>query len=220
MQAQLAWSSERAMIASRWTWLQAQVSDLEYKIRQQSDIYRQLRQLKGAAVSFRTSSAADVISVPGHKSWVDSVTSDVRSDCGSNSETASSSDVDKPSTANLDASCRAARCLAVRACRQRRLLRSMTTILQAVSQRKAAALSTVRCTACYPPATPCALCAGRFNHTLTVGSQQTLRERSALLDPAFHPVLSFPQGSLLFLAYDLVWSAIISYHIISYYMDG
>jgi KAT8 regulatory NSL complex subunit 1 len=197
MQAQLTWSSERAMIASRWTWLQAQVSDLEYKIRQQSDIYRQLRQLKGAAVSYR-SSAADVQSVPGPKSWVDSVMSDVRSDCGSNSETASSSDAEKPATANSDASCRAARCLAVRACRQRRLLRSATTLLQAVSQRKAAALSTVRCTACSPPATPCALCAGRFNHTLTVGSHQSLHERNALLDPAFHPVLSFPQGELLF----------------------
>ena len=35
-------------MASRWTWLQAQVSDLEYRIRQQNDIYRQIRMNKGA----------------------------------------------------------------------------------------------------------------------------------------------------------------------------
>lgn len=38
---------ERATIISHWTWLQAQISDLEYRIRQQVDIYRQLRASKG-----------------------------------------------------------------------------------------------------------------------------------------------------------------------------
>ncbi|XP_051959404.1 KAT8 regulatory NSL complex subunit 1 isoform X2 [Xyrauchen texanus] len=38
---------ERASIISHWTWLQAQISDLEYRIRQQVDIYRQLRTSKG-----------------------------------------------------------------------------------------------------------------------------------------------------------------------------
>uniref|UniRef100_UPI00358F8C8F KAT8 regulatory NSL complex subunit 1-like isoform X2 n=1 Tax=Myxine glutinosa TaxID=7769 RepID=UPI00358F8C8F len=42
------WAEERASIASRWTWLQAQVSDLEYKIRQHNELYRQLRNNKGA----------------------------------------------------------------------------------------------------------------------------------------------------------------------------
>uniref|UniRef100_A0A8C2EUM7 KAT8 regulatory NSL complex subunit 1a n=1 Tax=Cyprinus carpio TaxID=7962 RepID=A0A8C2EUM7_CYPCA len=37
---------ERATIISHWTWLQAQISDLEYRIRQQVDIYRQLRSSK------------------------------------------------------------------------------------------------------------------------------------------------------------------------------
>ncbi|XP_052426803.1 KAT8 regulatory NSL complex subunit 1 [Carassius gibelio] len=38
---------ERATIISHWTWLQAQISDLEYRIRQQVDISRQLRSSKG-----------------------------------------------------------------------------------------------------------------------------------------------------------------------------
>ncbi|XP_070535525.1 KAT8 regulatory NSL complex subunit 1-like isoform X3 [Ptychodera flava] len=41
------WAVDRAAVASRWTWLQAQVSDLEYRIRQQTDIYRQIRATKG-----------------------------------------------------------------------------------------------------------------------------------------------------------------------------
>ena len=41
---------DRAAIASRWTWLQAQVSDLEYRIRQQSDIFKQIRATKGSVV--------------------------------------------------------------------------------------------------------------------------------------------------------------------------
>ncbi|XP_002735250.2 KAT8 regulatory NSL complex subunit 1-like [Saccoglossus kowalevskii] len=41
------WAMDRASVACRWTWLQAQVSDLEYRIRQQTDIYRQIRATKG-----------------------------------------------------------------------------------------------------------------------------------------------------------------------------
>jgi len=37
------WVRDRAMIVSRWTWLQAQVSDLEYKIRQHGEIHKQFR---------------------------------------------------------------------------------------------------------------------------------------------------------------------------------
>ncbi|KAG9350214.1 hypothetical protein JZ751_026567, partial [Albula glossodonta] len=39
---------ERASIISHWNWLQAHISDLEYRIRQQTDIYRQIRTNKGS----------------------------------------------------------------------------------------------------------------------------------------------------------------------------
>ncbi|XP_048367492.1 KAT8 regulatory NSL complex subunit 1-like isoform X2 [Sphaerodactylus townsendi] len=48
--AESQWAVERAAIICRWTWLQAQVSDLEYRIRQQTDIYKQLRASKGPVV--------------------------------------------------------------------------------------------------------------------------------------------------------------------------
>jgi hypothetical protein len=34
------WAQDRAGVASRWTWLQAQISDLEYRIRQHNEIHR------------------------------------------------------------------------------------------------------------------------------------------------------------------------------------
>nr|XP_033774287.1 KAT8 regulatory NSL complex subunit 1 isoform X2 [Geotrypetes seraphini] len=44
------WAEDRAAIVSRWNWLQAHVSDLEYRIRQQTDIYKQIRANKGLLV--------------------------------------------------------------------------------------------------------------------------------------------------------------------------
>ncbi|XP_041087370.1 KAT8 regulatory NSL complex subunit 1-like isoform X2 [Polyodon spathula] len=44
------YAMERASIVSHWNWLQAHISDLEYRIRQQTDIYRQIRTNKGLIV--------------------------------------------------------------------------------------------------------------------------------------------------------------------------
>ncbi|XP_068091401.1 KAT8 regulatory NSL complex subunit 1-like [Hyperolius riggenbachi] len=48
--AEWRWAVERASIICRWTWLQAQVSDLEFRIRQQTEIYKQIRCTKGSVV--------------------------------------------------------------------------------------------------------------------------------------------------------------------------
>ncbi|XP_041046251.1 KAT8 regulatory NSL complex subunit 1-like isoform X1 [Carcharodon carcharias] len=55
------WAMERAAIVNRWTWLQAQVSDLEYRIRQQTDIYRQIRANKGPVVLGETQLPEDLM---------------------------------------------------------------------------------------------------------------------------------------------------------------
>lgn len=44
------WARERASIASRWSWLLAQISDLEYRIRQHSELHQQIKKNKGAVV--------------------------------------------------------------------------------------------------------------------------------------------------------------------------
>lgn len=44
------WARERASIASRWSWLLAQISDLDYRIRQHSELHHQIKKNKGAVV--------------------------------------------------------------------------------------------------------------------------------------------------------------------------
>ncbi|NXO01735.1 KAL1L protein, partial [Rhinopomastus cyanomelas] len=44
------WLADRATIGSRWTWLQAQISELEYKIQQLTDLHRQIRASKGMVI--------------------------------------------------------------------------------------------------------------------------------------------------------------------------
>lgn len=46
------WLVDRARVGSRWTWLQAQISELEYKIQQLTDIHRQIRASKVFSVSY------------------------------------------------------------------------------------------------------------------------------------------------------------------------
>ncbi|XP_041932872.1 KAT8 regulatory NSL complex subunit 1 [Alosa sapidissima] len=43
---ELQWAQERARLGSRWVWLQAQVSELEYRIRALTELYTHLRQGK------------------------------------------------------------------------------------------------------------------------------------------------------------------------------
>nr|XP_048314860.1 KAT8 regulatory NSL complex subunit 1-like protein isoform X3 [Myodes glareolus] len=44
------WLVDRAQVGSRWTWLQAQISELEYKIQQLTDIHRHIRASKGIVI--------------------------------------------------------------------------------------------------------------------------------------------------------------------------
>lgn len=48
--AEWKWLVDRARVGSRWTWLQAQISELEYKIQQLTDIHRQIRASKGIVI--------------------------------------------------------------------------------------------------------------------------------------------------------------------------
>jgi len=197
MRTKLTWASERAMIASRWTWLQAQVSDLEYRIRQQSDLYRQLRSLKGAVMLHDPSS---VVAESLHSVNERPASDKLHTVSATNGVSESVVDCNSVSSMTVHSgTCRAARCLPIQPCRRRRLLRPPgDTRLSA--HRKATLLSTVRCTSCHPPATPCALCAGSYNNVVSFGTNMTSLERIPLLDAAFHPVLSFNAGRPTYLS--------------------
>ncbi|XP_063173989.1 KAT8 regulatory NSL complex subunit 1-like protein [Candoia aspera] len=44
------WLAERAKVGCQWTWLQDQISELEYKIQQLTDLQRQIRATKGMVI--------------------------------------------------------------------------------------------------------------------------------------------------------------------------
>lgn len=258
------WAAERSAIASRWTWLQAQVSDLEYRIRQQSDTHRQIRSEKGDLIFeslqtqpvtcnsrtgeilnqeeksgekrteksnkpfvFQSSkfnqSLVNCILPPGLTSPMSSGKDTCQSstqkslngliDSNHNGKSVSTSDVASPTvktddklllenseslatpTVPVDITCQAARCRPVKSYRKRKLFR--TAGLHQL-YRKATRLSTVKCH-CYTPVVPCAMCGGRYNNTQTLDPDlMPLHERLSLLDPSFHPVLSFSQGEFLY----------------------
>lgn len=79
--------------------------------------------------------------------------------------------------------------------RKRKLLQ--VDKLHQVSKR-AAKPSTVRCN-CDRVLPACALCTGRLDPTQPQEpfEQLSVQERVALIDPSFHPVLSFPDGRSL-----------------------
>uniref|UniRef100_A0A8C6R7X9 KAT8 regulatory NSL complex subunit 1-like n=1 Tax=Nannospalax galili TaxID=1026970 RepID=A0A8C6R7X9_NANGA len=55
------WLVDRARVGSRWTWLQAQISELEYKIQQLTDVHRQIRASKGNVTLEECHSQKDIL---------------------------------------------------------------------------------------------------------------------------------------------------------------
>lgn len=166
------WAQERAGVASRWTWLQAQISDLEYRIRQHTEIHRQIRLNKGEVkLGEVASQSSDPAQTPnGFHTSLDSVK-------------------EPPECMGATGTCRTRPFIRTNF-RKRRLLN--TAGLHLVS-KKAARPSNIRC-GCRSPLACCALCTGRSDPTYPreQPEQLTVQERIALLDPAYHPVLSFP----------------------------
>ena len=266
--AEWKWAFDRSAIAFRWTWLQAQVSDLEYRIRQQSDFHKKIRSNKGA-INFDTLSAdsermarvcksrtgkpsegenkndfsninntflqtskltspltniitpglgvsASADKPSGETTSTKSLNGLIDTHSGNISDAAinaTSTNIKKNDSEHVsqnsdqccllpvDITCQAARCRPVKSYRKRKILR--TTGLHLLSQ-KATRLSTVKCH-CYAPVIPCAMCGGRYNNTQTLDPDvMPLHERVSLLDPAFHPVLSFSQGNLFIIIYILL----------------
>ncbi|XP_028174047.1 KAT8 regulatory NSL complex subunit 1-like isoform X2 [Ostrinia furnacalis] len=59
-----SYQKSRSSVASRWCWLQAQIQELEYKIRQHTELHKQVREAKGA-VQFEGEPVGYEGSLPG-----------------------------------------------------------------------------------------------------------------------------------------------------------
>uniref|UniRef100_A0A8D0E7S4 KAT8 regulatory NSL complex subunit 1 like n=1 Tax=Salvator merianae TaxID=96440 RepID=A0A8D0E7S4_SALMN len=55
------WLVDRAKVGCRWTWLQAQISELEYKIQQLTDLHRQIRATKEMVILEECPTSKDVL---------------------------------------------------------------------------------------------------------------------------------------------------------------
>lgn len=202
------WSVDRAAVASRWTWLQAQVADLEFRIRQQTDLCRQLRRAKG-----------DVCLEGQDPHHADD---DDKTEAKPNGLVLS----------ELLPGCARTRALAA-GFRKRKVVVAASAL---ASARKSARLSaTVQCpcrSVCgptspgaaaadlaapsadggsavdgptLPPLSPCLICSGRYNSVRPLDAElMTRQEKAALLDPGFHPVLSFPADIPLKLHFEML----------------
>lgn len=160
------YSLDRAAIAARWTWLQAQIADIEYRIRLHTDLHKQIRAGKGAIVLENSTMPTSTTSqtVNGYRGQIPERIQEYQ----------------------------CARTRPLLDFKKRKLLQ--ISGLHAVSKR-AARPSTMKC-GCIPLGIPCALCTGRSDPTYPRDSSDTLSrsEKIALLDPSFHPVFSLAEG--------------------------
>lgn len=172
------YSSDRAAIAARWTWLQAQIADIEYRIRLHADLHKQIRTNKGEVYGSFSPILSDVTSqtaVNGYRGQLpgSSVIHNITQESNS-----------------YDYQC--ARTRPLTDFKKRKLLQ--ISGLHAVSKR-AARPSTMKC-GCVHLNIPCAICTGRSDPTHPRDPLDTLSksEKIALLDASFHPVFSFSDG--------------------------
>ncbi|XP_069358071.1 KAT8 regulatory NSL complex subunit 1 isoform X5 [Maniola hyperantus] len=153
------WQKNRASIASRWCWLQVQVQELEYKIRQHNDLHRQVREAKGP-VQLEGEPVGYSGSLPGDSA-------------------------EEPTD-----SCTCARVRPLRrdVFNKRKLLQMHNLH---IATNKAAKPADVKCS-CQFRVESCAVCTGRAEATQPLPPFSTLApsQRLALVDPAYHPVLS------------------------------
>ncbi|KAK9871203.1 hypothetical protein WA026_011484 [Henosepilachna vigintioctopunctata] len=189
------YSTDRAAIAARWTWLQVQISDLEYRIRQHTSLHRQVRATKGAVLldgENPTSSSPPRVpfsptALNGYRGQLPGASTSYAETNNPYMTAKTEDDVETESGALAPSECSRTRPLSD-GFRKRKLLQ--TGGLHVIS-KKAARPSTIRC-GCAVPAAHCALCTGRADPTHPHDPAEVLSaaEKIALLDPSFHPVFS------------------------------
>ncbi|XP_075379495.1 KAT8 regulatory NSL complex subunit 1 isoform X2 [Mycteria americana] len=202
--AEWRWAADRAAIVSRWNWLQAHVSDLEYRIRQQTDIYKQIRANKSvsgsqplenlgiSAANTPESHPAKPCGAPRPVNGVINTLQPGLAEHAQGDGQEAEELLHKKQRLNMvssssDGTCVAARTRPVLSCKKRRLVRPSSII---PLSKKVHRNSLARCSCDVNPS--CALCGTRSSTTLEIQYDAPLLERLSQLDSCIHPVLSFP----------------------------
>uniref|UniRef100_A0A3B4ABU8 PEHE domain-containing protein n=1 Tax=Periophthalmus magnuspinnatus TaxID=409849 RepID=A0A3B4ABU8_9GOBI len=195
--AESRYTVERAAIISHWNWLQAHISDLEYRIRQQTDIYRQIRASKVWNVSScpmvvkKNTSQFGSVELGGVAPNVTEVKSEPVNSTVSNVNCAFLnkcffSECAEPRPLQpLDSSCVAARARPLVSCRRRRLIQP-----NSVPNLNGKVRSCVQCSCRVNPS--CVMCGGWPTPREDPQFELPTLERLSRLDLGIHPILSFP----------------------------
>ncbi|CAL4060114.1 unnamed protein product [Meganyctiphanes norvegica] len=177
----------RSWVASRWTWLQAQVADLEYRILQQQKIYMHVRNSKGSVQldesrSWKGPPPRD----PAHLDHHDPALTCLSAPTMRTTLNGYHSRIDDSSHSDTTSFC--SRTQGVKAVKRRRLVRAGA----GVAPRRGGRIPPVPCK-CGPPLS-CVLCVKVTNQTslnnVPDPDTQPAGERHARVDPTYHPVLS------------------------------
>ncbi|XP_020773848.1 KAT8 regulatory NSL complex subunit 1 isoform X2 [Boleophthalmus pectinirostris] len=203
--AESRYTVERAAIISHWNWLQAHISDLEYRIRQQTDIYRQIRASKGSVeLGGVAPSVTEVKSEPVNSTDVASerlehtVTAHITNAeptgawKGQNGQPVNGvlsrmAECAEPRPLQpLDSSCVAARTRPLVSCRRRRLIQPNSV----PNLNGKAPRSCVQCSCRVNPS--CVMCGGWPTPREDPQFELPTLERLSRLDLGIHPILSFP----------------------------
>ncbi|KAM6951083.1 KAT8 regulatory NSL complex subunit 1-like [Aplochiton taeniatus] len=208
--AESRYTVERAAIISHWNWLQAHISDLEYRIRQQTDIYRQIRMSKGSV-------ELGGLAPSGLVSGIELKTESISSQDGGSEHLDQTATTRVPSTeagpwrcqngrlvngvrnrvmdnnynknqqsTSYEGSCAAARTRPLLSCRRRRLIQPHAVPSLIVKAQR----SSVHCS-CRVNSF-CVMCGGRPTPKEEPQYQLPTLERLSKMDPGIHPILSFP----------------------------
>uniref|UniRef100_A0A8C4DIF1 PEHE domain-containing protein n=1 Tax=Dicentrarchus labrax TaxID=13489 RepID=A0A8C4DIF1_DICLA len=182
--AESRYTVERAAIISHWNWLQAHISDLEYRIRQQTDIYRQIRASKDVGSERLEHTGAAHITSAEAGPWKGQNAQPVN---GVLSRMAESADAKHQQPSAHDSTCVAARTRPLVSCRRRRLIQPNTVPnLNGKAQRS----SCIQCNCRVNPS--CVMCGGWPTPREDPQYELPTLERLSRLDLGVHPILSFP----------------------------
>ncbi|CAH1134422.1 unnamed protein product [Ceutorhynchus assimilis] len=187
------YSKKRAALASRWTWLQSQITDLDHRIKQHTELFKKTRLTKGKVqlgdYVIRQQHVLSESEIAGHHDYgsaiLESTSLPVNGYLGQ-----------LPGATGKAAEDKCGCCARTRPLINFKKRRAFQLSgLHAIS-KKAARPSTVRCS-CVESQTPCALCTGRVDptHPRDIPDILDKAEKVALLDPCFHPVLSLPEDT-------------------------
>ncbi|XP_060719913.1 KAT8 regulatory NSL complex subunit 1 [Tachysurus vachellii] len=183
---------ERASIISRWTWLQAHISDLEYRIRQHTDISRQIRTSKG---SVELGDVASSYQTKTEKVKAQCATGDLSQANRSMNELfhSATETSDVKLSPSPESSCSAARVRPLISCKRRRLVQpGMLQNLNSKVQRVCFSRSVCDVNSV------CMMCGGSQLHPKAdLQFDRPLLDTVALQDPSVHPTLSLQSDMAL-----------------------